>query len=490
MHSPWIRTLPRAYGSRNSRRGWHATTAAAAAPWARLVQFVGSALASDDRINPKKILERRYLYFALTALGYRELRQTHPQADAADLKVQAVSALHDSGVDERSNRELRVALQKSLAPQVLETFAAFADVDEALGLTTAAAASTDASAEDFFDALDWPLLLEVLQEEDIVTTRQLDPRTTQHGTSNNSNNNVGPSAASRAFWEIKRGALQTLLHFHGRVDEAPTPPSDGVDYFGMEEEEEEATGSRSSLASDARTRTIRRYQTINLCRSALLRESLGYSVLCLRSTIPGAGRGTFVDGDGATTGSLVAFQPGDTWPKEHLLTNAPDVMAHFADGDEDCQTSLRFDDYVLDARASPVTILTRQGSLNPWALGHMVNHPATGDYPNCQSLMLDFTEQMMRRQQGPLVRYIPNVYARPPGWSSRYFDPEPVAMHSLCLLARRDIAHEELCYDYRLQSHETPAWYEPITYGDDFLDKDPVVFFRDDWRTEKKEGSP
>jgi hypothetical protein len=482
MYAPLLRRcLPRrtTYGRRP--RGYGSTTTAAA-PWTRLVNFVGSALASDDRINPKRMLERRYLYFALTALAYKKLRQDG--GDAAELKLQAVSALHDSGVDERSNRELRVALQKGLAPQVLDTLRAFADVDEALGLN--AAVASDATADEFFETLDWPLLVEILREEVVATRRQLTSRTVV--TPGGGNTNQGePAAASRAFWDIKMGALQTLLHFHGHAAEAPGLPTDGVDFFGM--------GVRSS--SEARgdlTRTIRRYQTINMCRSALVRESLGHSVLCLRSTIPGAGRGTFVDGDGATTGSLVAFQPGDVWPKEHLLTNSPDVMAHFADdGEEDCQTSLRFDDYVLDARASPVTILTRPGSFNPWALGHMVNHPAAGDYPNCQSLMLDFTEQMMSGGIGgqatrSLVRYIPNVYARPPGWSSRYFDPEPVAMHSLCLLARRDMANEELCYDYRLQSHETPDWYVPVAYGDDFLDKDPVVFFRDDWRTEDKKG--
>lgn len=280
---------------------------------------------------------------------------------------------------------------------------------------------------------------------------------------------------SVAFLNIKLGALHTLLHFHSLRQEPPTPPTDGLDYFGMDAES-------MSERANRRTRAIRKYQTINLCRSALLRESLGYSVSSLRSTINGGGRGTFIDGRGATTGSIVAFQPGDIWPKEHLMTSAPDVMAHF-EGDEDCQTSLRFDDYVLDSRLSPVNILTREGSMNPWALGHMVNHPAPGVLPNCQSLMLDYTEKMSLRE---LLRYIPNVYARPPGWQSRVFDPEPVVMHSLCLLARRDIENEELFYDYRLQSEETPEWYMPIEYGDEFMDKEQVVFFRDDWKEKSK----
>ena len=426
--------------------------------WKRFMNLVGSALASDDKINPKKILERRYLYFALTALRYRQLRETYPELDANDLKVKAVEDLHKRQVDEKSNVELRVEMQKMIAPQVLDIFTAFDSVDETLTLNANAE-----SSEEFFGSLDWESLKDILGQEEQETSNQLEQaKRTAHTSSE--------ASQSLKFFNIKLGALQTLLHFHELRTTPPNVTSDGVDYFGMDAD--------STKEDNRRTRTIRQYQTVNLCRSALIRESYGYSVLSLRSTIEGGGRGTFIDGEGVTTGSLVAFQPGDIWPKEHLLTSAPDVVEHF-ETDEDCQTSLRFDDYVLDSRTSPVTILTRDGSMNPWALGHMVNHPAPGDMPNSQSLMFDFTEKMSLRD---LLRYIPNVYARPPGWQSRVFDPEPVAMHSMCLLARRDIKNEELFYDYRLQSTETPGWYEPVSYGDEFLDNEQVVFFRDDWK--------
>ena len=450
----------------SSAAGWrsfHSTVNLQESAWRRFLNLVGSALTSDDKINPKKILERRYLYFALTALRYRQLLEAYPESDASDLKVKAVEDLNQRQVDEKTNLELRAEMQKMIAPQALDIFMAFDSVDQTLKLNASAE-----SSEEFFAGLDWDRLKDILGQEEEETIQKLERAKRSSQISSEANR-------SMEFFNIKLGALQTLLHFHEVRTTPPDSPSDGVDFFGMD--------ANSTTENDLRTKTIRRYQTINLCRSALIRDVLGYSVLCLRSTIADGGRGAFVDGHGAITGSLVAFQPGDIWPKEHLLTSAPDVMAHF-ESDEDCQTSLRFDDYVLDSRTSPVTILTRDGSMNPWALGHMVNHPTPGSMPNCQSLMFDFTEKMSLRD---LLRYIPNVYARPPSWQSRVFDPEPVAMHSMCLLARRHIKNEELFYDYRLQSTETPWWYEPVSYGDEFLDKEQVVFFRDDW---KKKESP
>lgn len=92
--------------------------------------------------------------------------------------------------------------------------------------------------------------------------------------------------------------------------------------------------------------------------------------------------------------------------------------------------------------------------------------------------MLNFTERM---QLGPRIKYIPNTYARAPGWQSKMLDIEPLIMHSLCLIATRDVSNEELTYDYRLQSENTPEWYSIVKYGDSSDKEDQVVFFRDDW---------
>jgi hypothetical protein len=281
------------------------------------------------------------------------------------------------------------------------------------------------------------------------------------------------------FLTTKEEAIFSLLQYYGwhrGTDALIVSPlssksddTNTLDPFGM----------KVPVDDDAKSETIRlmkQYQTVNLCRSALI----GYSVLSLRSSIPNAGRGLFIDGS-VMAGAIVAFQPGDVWPKEHILTAAPEVMEHFADDDEECQISLRFDDYVVDARQSPVVVLCRDGSLNPWALGNMANHPNPTMIPNCQSVMLNYTAKTKLEH---LVRYIPNSYAKLPTWQSTFFDLEEVVMHGLCLVSRRDVHNQELLYDYRLQSEITPDWYNIVKYENQ-LEEDQVVFFRDDWRNKQ-----
>lgn len=440
-----------------------------------MIKMVGSTFSGTDKIDPKYILERRYLYFALMVLRFRQLRLKYPEKDPDELLKCSVDEIHDHDVDHMSNVELRSAFQDALHPQVLEIFRTFRKVDERLSIELMD--DQDEDDDDPFSKIDWPALQQILRDEEQQTLEEIWMSTQKY------DKEESPlSRRSLPFLRRKLGALQSLLVFHGMpIQKAPmgtdnetttTTNGDSLDDFNME------TSNMNKRSFDM----VRHYQTLNMCRSALIRQELGYSILSLKSTIPaeggGAGRGTFVDGL-APTGSLVAFQPGEIWPKEHLLTTAPDVMEHFDDGDEDCQTTLRFDDYVLDSRKSPVTVLTREGSMNPWALGHMVNHPPASILPNCQSLMLDYTERM---QLQDLMRYVPNVYARAPGWQSRFFDSEAVAMHGMCLLARRDVKNEELLYDYRLQNSQTPDWYSTVHYGDEFLDNEQVVFFRDDWQ--------
>jgi hypothetical protein len=245
----------------------------------------------------------------------------------------------------------------------------------------------------------------------------------------------------------------------------------GVDCFGVDLDD----------TSDSKLHLMRQYQTLNVARSIEIRKEMGFSILCLRSLIPGAGRGVFVDGH-ALAGTLVAFQPGEVWAKEFLLNNSRDLIEHF-DNDENLQLSLRFDEYLIDSRNSPVTVLTREGSMNPWALGHMVNHPSPDAQPNGMSAMLNFTERM---KLGPLLKYVPNSYAQEPGWQSSFFFPEPLYMHGLCLIARQDVKNEELLYDYRLQGEGIPGWYSVVNHGDTMMEDEQTVFFRDDWM-EKEE---
>lgn len=438
-----------------------------------------TVMTGDDHTNPKKILERRYIYLALLMTRFRDLRRQHALGLGGDGKAsetcsgtsramhldalyeQATNELDAKNLDRKTNVHLRQELQNALHPQVREVFEAFHRADEKLSLQEAfqtehGRGHMQVEEVDPFRNIDWSPSLTILGDEHVRVSDLL--------------NNTESEPKNNAFFQRKKEALETLLQFHDKGLMRPDESSDSLDSFGVS----------LSATSDGTLRQMRQYQTINLARSSLIREELGYSVVTLKSLVPGAGRGAFLDGQ-ADAGAVVAFQPGGVWPKEHLLTNSADVKEHF-EGEDDCHVSLRFDDYVIDSRESPVTVLVREGSLNPWAIGHMANHPPASVGPNCQSTMLNFTERM---GLGQLLRYVPNTYARPPGWQSRFFDHEEVVMHGLCLLARRDVANEELVYDYRLQSELTPDWYTVVKYGDSVLDEDQVVFFRDDWMKKK-----
>ena len=42
------------------------------------------------------------------------------------------------------------------------------------------------------------------------------------------------------------------------------------------------------------------------------------------------------------------------------------------------------------------------------------------------------------------------------------WDRDVIEMHSLVLVATRDICNEEIFYDYRLASSHLPQWYDPV----------------------------
>jgi len=212
---------------------------------------------------------------------------------------------------------------------------------------------------------------------------------------------------------------------------------------------------------EERNRLIRYYQGINLCRSAKMRDEVGYSVVALRSSIPGAGRGVYVDGY-ARAGSILAFQPGIVWAKENLVNLSVEEERDLERNDS-YQMSLRPDDYMIDSRQSPYTVLTDDNS-NLMALGHIVNHPTPSNPPNSRSAMLNFTQGMELTSSPNLRRYIPNIYARPRNVSltNSLWDQDVIEMHSLVLVATRDICNEEIFYDYRLASSHLPLWYHPV----------------------------
>jgi len=414
--------------------------------WSQAKEIFRNIFHGDDHTNPKKILERRYLYSALLATHVRNARHQggSDPTTRSQMYNQVIEQLDQQGVDQKSNIDLRRMMQEILEPQVREVWQTFARVDQ--------------NMKQYHD--DKASVVRILEEEIEVTKESTE-------------------AADAPFRDRKLAACQLVVDClrdgnnsgHSPGDNQPDITSD-VDVFG----------SQPSTVHAENRQLVRWHQAWNLARASLIKKEMGYAIICLQSLLPNAGRGTFVDGI-APVGSIVSFQPGEIWTKEHLLTTAPEVMEHF-EGDDDCQITLRFDDTVIDSRRSPVTVLSKEGSMNPFALGHMINHPPADTMPNCQSVMIEYTHTLINSNPD-WACYIPNEYAKPPTWQTRVFAEQLGSlMPGLCLLARRDIANEELIYDYRLQTPKEllPDWYHVVHYDDDFDKDNQVVFFRDDWK--------
>jgi hypothetical protein len=444
--------------------------------WRELIYYmfrpgdmIRRAWSGDDHTNPKRILERRYVTFSILAMDIRNIKRQGLFAN------NNTNEIHQAALEQFDKRELdkyrtakaRVVMQDLLQPQVLELFQVFDSVDQTLNIGIEATTGQDGEAADIdpLHGIDWNQIQSILSEERQHTLNLLEQYRSESETNvqflepNKSTQLFqvrDPSTNSPlTFLETKLEALDTLLASH---DGKPQVSRNGLDAFGNNVD-----------GIEPHTLVLsRQYQSVNMARSALIRKHLGYSILCLRSSIPNAGRGVFVDGC-AELGSVVAFVPGDVWAKEFLLEADPEgeMADHFA-VDDDCQISVRFDDFFIDSRKSPVSVLTREGSMNPWALGHMVNHPPSLALPNCQTTMLDFTDSM---DMAHYVKYIPNTYAREPSWRVRIHYYEPMTMHSYCIMAMKDIDNAELVYDYRLQNlDDIPDWYTAPTTGDEVMD--------------------
>ena len=288
------------------------------------------------------------------------------------------------------------------------------------------------------------------------------------------------------FFSLKLGALQTLLDRRSNSNNPPRerhqtsrPPSSPSSSSSPSWVDADEFGFHESPTDQRRNELIRHYQTINVCRNRELRKMLGYSVLALQSSIPGAGRGVYVDGY-APAGSILCFQPGFVWLKDHLLNMSIEEDREMTRNDA-YQMSLRADDIIIDSRRSPYTVLTDDSS-NMMAIGHIVNHPTATKTPNSRSAMFDFTSRLLdgvnHDDRDVIGRYIPNTYAKQPINTSRGLigslmdgmnglgtdsdDNAVVEMHSMVLIATRDVCNEEIFYDYRLATSHLPSWYEPV----------------------------
>lgn len=215
---------------------------------------------------------------------------------------------------------------------------------------------------------------------------------------------------------------------------------------------------------------------------------MGYWPRTSTSVVEGAGRGLFIEGI-APMGSILAFLPGRVILNEHL--GCPESFAQFRE-DPKYQLSLRHDGHVIDCRNCRAMTEDDPSSPyfhNPWALGHMANHPPARsprpdrpDGANAIALPVDYMSGpgkcIDENEDDPFLpvrmrQYIPNVYAKKPttvfGLSMDVLGGSGhVEMHGMCLLASRDIKDEEVYYDYRLpeKPDNWPDWYMPIAQPD------------------------
>jgi len=268
----------------------------------------------------------------------------------------------------------------------------------------------------------------------------------------------------------KLGALKTILDYQNWI--SPTNTATSSLYPSSVMTDLETNNKLDEFGYDMTTfsekaQLVTRYnQTLNLCFANLIKKELGYTTISLRSIIPNGGRGIFLDGK-AYAGSIVAFFPGNIWPREHLQNMS--IAPHFQK-DENNQLTLRYDDILIDSRDSPCVVLSGHDNLNPWAIAHLANHPPKRrrnkdsnfnmnddekkkeSLPNCRTIMLNFTDNMKLTPESK--KYIPNVYAKPPPLLSTNaaFDHDRVYMHGMALVTTRDVENEELYYNYRFSS--------------------------------------
>jgi len=408
--------------------------------WARAKDFLKVVMTDYDQ-TPKGIREHKDLAMALLAHTHRQLRLQHPDANVDKLLDDAITELEERGMEDLGVRATRYELQQELAPEVLRIFGAFQKVDRRI--------MTGGDEVDFRDNTEARTILMKEYQDTLAAV-------------NDMNGSSAETAASPGFHRRKLGALHTLLSFHGWSDmdendassaDTPTPAllPDASDDFGY-------------IAEDADVvHAIRNYQTLNMLRSTLIRNELGHSVVALKSTIPGAGRGVFIDGQ-AMEGSLVAFIPGEVLPKEYL-TKASASLDSYLEQDDTHQLSLRSDEILIDSRKSPYTVLDEEGS-NPWAIGHIFNHPPPKIIPNCRTVMLNFTEPMHLKSTG-LMQYVPNTYKRNPMLvGPKLLERDTIVMHGMAIMTRRDVCNEELFYDYKFTGDDNPKWYHEAVYED------------------------
>ena len=153
----------------------------------------------------------------------------------------------------------------------------------------------------------------------------------------------------------------------------------------------------------------------NVAYGTSLRKILGYNVVTFESTLESdSGSGLFVDGK-APLGSIISFIPGYVWLQEHMRSSKS--LEHFLD-DPNFQLTARPDGMIIDARPFdtleskiPYFLPSGKGE-NPWAHGHLINHPSKDKSPNCISIMINYSNNI----DTDFRSLIPNYFGKDPSF--------------------------------------------------------------------------
>ena len=466
--------------------------------------------------TPRGIQERKDMHWVVLAIAHRKLRmelqqkllqattsegissqmmwQEESKEQLKDLLEKAVSHLdEETDIGGMKLKKLRPEVQSLLEPQIIQLLNIAHDVENEMY----------EEGEDYiFSEEEEEEYKNILLEEYKSVCQLLEDRRETNDTANTQNRRADPVP----FYEMKKGAIESLLtYFEWWPEDSAAPTANNTDMEGYVDE----FGFSPSNSDTEIIPAMRYYHVRNMVRSSLARRApveiitrtsteenanahdmYGYhSLLPLKSTIPSAGRGVFVDGF-APAGTHLAFIPGQIWPKEHLQSATLQTQMQLSE-DPRHQLSLRYDDILIDSRHSPYTVVK-----NLWALGHIFNHPPpptpeskvapeqddeeSDDImpkqphqgPNCVTVPINFTDKMIEGDMEKLRDFIPNEYEhKPKEWakSKSLYEKDDVIMHGMGLVALRDVKDEELFYDYRLSpeskekggggGNQYPSWY-------------------------------
>lgn len=226
-------------------------------------------------------IELEELRLALMSIHCRRYDEDHPN----QLHEKELSKIWEEN-KRLKNVGLRYEVQVELVPEILELFNTFQQVDKQLESS--------------------PKQIDMLLFQDYEETCR-----DQHLDSHNNN----------YFLSTKRGALEILLqHFgHSSATSRKSLPWDSSSDEENWHDQLDEFGYNGRNAKADVYEAIRYHQSYNMARSFLIKQHLGYSILALKSSLAEAGRGIFVDGT-APSGAILAFFPGQVWPREYLIS--------------------------------------------------------------------------------------------------------------------------------------------------------------------------